>query len=187
MEEGSPKSASEAKPEVLVVDIFSREQRRSRRKREVRARSISIKHMTKRELHLGAMLYPVDEHEGVDRPKTRADCEHGERPCPFVSCQHHLYLDVSTQTGAIKLNFPDLEPGEMLESCVLDVTDRGPATLEQVGEIMNLTRERVRQVEVTGLAKLARAHGETLREHADDEGPIGKRRLPVLALETSAR
>ena len=34
----------------------TREQRRSRRKREVRARTISVKRMTKRELELGRML-----------------------------------------------------------------------------------------------------------------------------------
>ena len=31
---------------------------------------------------------------------------------------------------------------------------RGGITLEEVGEIMNLTRERIRQVEVRGLLKL---------------------------------
>src|SRR5262245_9335478 len=88
----------------------TREQRRSRRKRAVRARTISVKRMTKRELELGRLLYP---EMAVDKPKTRADCVNGERPCPFVSCKHHLYLDVSAKTGAIKLNFPDLEVWEM--------------------------------------------------------------------------
>ncbi len=104
----------------------------------------------------------------------------GERPCPFVSCKHHLYLDVSARTGAIKLNFPDLEVWEMTETCALDVADRGGTTLEEVGAIMNLTRERIRQVEVKGLAKLAALRDmSTLRDYVD-EGPIGKRRLPLL-------
>ncbi len=42
----------------------------------------------------------------------------------------------------------------MGETCALDVADRGGITLEEVGEIMNLTRERIRQVEVRGLLKL---------------------------------
>jgi hypothetical protein len=155
----------------------TREQRRSRRKRDVRARTISVKRMTKRELELGRLLYPEVD---VERPVTRADCVNGERPCPFVSCKHHLFLDVSARTGAIKLNFPDLEVWEMTETCALDVADRGGTTLEEVGAIMNLTRERIRQVEVKGLAKL-----EALRDMANlrdyvDEGPVGKRRLPVL-------
>lgn len=156
----------------------TREQRRSRRKREVRARTISVKRMTKRELEMGRLLYP--DVEGVERPRTRAECENGERPCPFVSCQHHLYLDVSAKTGAIKLNFPDLEVWELNETCALDVADRGGTTLEEVGAIMNLTRERIRQVEVKGLAKLqALKDMNALRDYVD-EGPVGKRRLPIL-------
>lgn len=156
----------------------TREQRRSRRKRAIRARTISVKRMTKRELELGRMLYP--EVEEIEHPRTRADCAGGERPCPFVSCKHHLYLDVSARTGAIKLNFPDLEVWEMTETCALDVADRGGTTLEEVGAIMNLTRERIRQVEVKGLAKLAALRDmSTLRDYVD-EGPTGKRRLPVL-------
>jgi hypothetical protein len=62
----------------------TREQRRSRRKRDVRARTISVKRMTKRELEMGRMLYP--DVEDIARPKLREDCGQGERPCPFVSC-----------------------------------------------------------------------------------------------------
>lgn len=162
-------------------ETVTREQRRSRRKRDVRARTISVKRMTKRELELGRMLYP--DVEGVERPVTRVECSSGERPCPFVSCKHHLYLDVSARTGAIKLNFPDLEVWEMNETCALDVADRGGATLEEVGAIMNLTRERIRQVEVKGLAKLqALRDMAALRDYVD-EGPVGKRRLPVLTAD----
>lgn len=159
-------------------ETVTREQRRSRRKRDVRARTISVKRMTKRELEMGRMLYP--DVEDVQKPRTRAECGNGERPCPFVSCKHHLYLDVSARTGAIKLNFPDLEVWEMNETCALDVADRGGTTLEEVGAIMNLTRERIRQVEVKGLAKLqALSDMNALRDYVD-EGPVGKRRLPVL-------
>ena len=162
----------------------TREQRRSRRKRDVRARTISVKRMTKRELELGRMLYP--DVEDVVRPKLREDCAQAERPCPFVSCKHHLYLDVSARTGAIKLNFPDLEVWEMAETCALDVADRGGTTLEEVGAIMNLTRERLRQVEVKGLAKLeALKDMSALRDYVD-EGPVGKRRLPILAKPVKA-
>jgi Sigma-70, region 4 len=155
----------------------TREQRRSRRKREIRARTISVKRMTKRELEIGRLLYPEHDYE---KPKMRSECIDGARPCPFVSCKHHLYLDVSARTGAIKLNFPDLEVWEMTETCALDIADRGGTTLEEVGAIMNLTRERIRQVEVKALAKLdALQDMMALRDYVD-EGPVGKRRLPVL-------
>jgi DNA-directed RNA polymerase sigma subunit (sigma70/sigma32) len=42
----------------------------------------------------------------------------------------------------------------MQDTCALDIAERGGVTLEEVGAIMNLTRERIRQVEVSGLEKL---------------------------------
>lgn len=89
----------------------------------------------------------VDE----SRPKTRGDCEGMDRPCPYVACKHHLFLDVDVETGSIKFNFPDVEPEEMRTSCSLDVADAGPQTLEDVGNLMNITRERARQVETKAL------------------------------------
>ncbi len=158
---------------------LTREQRRSRRKRDVRARTISVKRLSKAELERGRLLYPEDT--ASIRPRTRAECLDGQRPCPFVSCAHHLYLDVSPRTGAIKLNFPDLEVWEMTETCALDVADRGGATLEEVGAIMNLTRERIRQVEVKGLAKLQAVQDMSALRDYVDEGPVGKRKLPVIS------
>lgn len=120
----------------------------------VRARTISIKRLSKRELERGRMLFPIVDDP---RPVTRGDCQHGphaERPCPFVSCKHHLYLDVNDRTGSIKLNFPDLEVWDLPETCALDIADRGGITLEELGEVMNLTRERIRQIETRGLARL---------------------------------
>lgn len=87
------------------------------------------------------------------RPQTRGDClegAHTTRPCPWVSCSMHLYLDVDEDTGALKLNFPDLEVWQMPYSCALDEADASGGegmTLEQVAERMSLTRERVRQLE----------------------------------------
>jgi hypothetical protein len=158
-------------------DGITREQRRSRRKREIRARTISVKRMTKRELEIGRLLYPEN---GYWKPRTRAECAGGARPCPFVSCKHHLFVDVSARTGAIKLNFPDLDAWDMNESCALDVADRGGTTLEDVGAIMNLTRERIRQVEVKALAKLEALRDMMALRDYIDEGPVGKRRLPKL-------
>jgi hypothetical protein len=69
----------------------------------------------------------------------------------------------------------------MNETCALDIADRGGTTLEEVGAIMNLTRERIRQVEVKALAKLdALKEMMALRDYVD-EGPVGKRRLPLLS------
>lgn len=99
-----------------------------------------------------------------DRPKTRADCEWGIRPCPYVGCRHNLYLDVSTKTGNIKFNFPHLKPEEMIVSCALDVTRHGPQTIESVGEKMNVTRERARQMEAKVVFRLQHDLTLILRE-----------------------
>jgi hypothetical protein len=69
----------------------------------------------------------------------------------------------------------------MGESCALDVADRGGTTLEDVGAIMNLTRERIRQVEVKALAKLEALRDMSFLRDFVDEGPVGKRRLPQLS------
>jgi hypothetical protein len=130
----------------------SRKVRRRGRRTRMRSKTIAMKRLTKEELRLGAIMFPMPED--VERPRMREECKEGARPCPFVSCKHHLYLDVNPETGSIKLNFPDLEVWEMKETCSLDVADKNGITLEEVGEIMNLTRERIRQVEVRGLLKL---------------------------------
>lgn len=123
-----------------------------KRRNRARAHTISIRRLSKAELRRGRELYPETEYW---RPQTRAECVDMERPCPFVSCKYHLYIDVHPVRGSIKINFTDMEVWEMTETCALDIADRGGITLEEVGEIMNLTRERVRQVETAGLAKLA--------------------------------
>jgi len=137
------------------LPTVSRKVRRRTRRTRPRSKTIAMKRMTRAELQLGAAMYPpvLD----IERPKTRADCKQEQRPCPWVACKHHLYLDINPETGSIKINFPDLEPWEMRETCALDVADRSGITLEEVGEIMNLTRERIRQVEVRGLLKLRMA------------------------------
>ncbi len=126
------------------------ERRRPGKKGRRRSRTIATKRLSKEELALAEELKDIE----IDRPGHRSQCASGLRPCPYASCKHHLYLDVNPETGSIKLNFPDLAIWEMAETCALDVADRGGITLEEVGEILNLTRERIRQVEVKGLQKL---------------------------------
>ena len=129
------------------------ERKRPGKKGRRRSRTIATKRLSKEELALAEELSLVN----IDRPVLRDICATGTRPCPYVSCKHHLYLDVNPETGSIKLNFPDLEVWEMAETCALDVADRGGITLEEVGEILNLTRERIRQVEAKALRKLRHA------------------------------
>ncbi len=145
MDAGIEPADGEDMPEV------SRKVRRRRRRTRPRSKTIAMKRLTREELRVGALMYPPVD---IPRPTTREECRGEARPCPWVACKHHLYLDINPETGSIKINFPDLEPWELQNTCALDVAERGGITLEEVGEIMNLTRERIRQVEVRGLLKL---------------------------------
>lgn len=120
----------------------------------------------------------VNEHRGAlarsgvpddERPKTRGDCAGGQRPCPWVGCRHHLYLDVNPSTGAIRIVFPDLEPWDMVETCALDVAERGGATLDVVGQLANITRERARQIEFRGLAMMRESRELSSDDLHDDD------------------
>lgn len=107
-------------------------------------------------------LHKKERYElDATRPRTRADCIDGPRPCVRVSCQWHPYLDVNPETGAIKLNFPHLAVHELPTTCILDAIEAAGddgLTMERVGEILNLTRERVRQREVRALIKMQAAN-----------------------------
>lgn len=118
-------------------------------------RTIPIHRISKRERRHLQLLEELDPIE-YERPRTRADCERGIRPCPFVSCVHNLYLDIQPRTGAIKINFPDLEPDQLPETCALDVADNGGITLDAVGRVMNITRERIRQISALIMRKIGR-------------------------------
>lgn len=133
------------------------EKHRNVRKRAVRPYTIKIRKVSQEERAKLRKEFPEAELP-IKRPKTRADCADVPRPCPYVGCQHHLYLDVNASTGNIRLNFPDLEPWEMPEheSCSRDVAERERgATLTRVADLLNLTRERARQLEDALLKKLA--------------------------------
>lgn len=141
----------------------------------VRGKTLSRKQMSRdlrRQQREGVVDPEEQELRGeleTMRPRTRADCGDGPRPCLFVSCKYHLYLDVNHRTGSVKLNFPDKELWELDETCALDVADRGGITLEEVGTIMNLTRERVRQVETRGIHSMRVLSDDELDRSPDDE------------------
>jgi hypothetical protein len=72
---------------------------------------------------------------GVDRrrPRTRAECPPPSETCPFVSCRHHLWLDVIPNSGSVRLRFP----GENIEEhegelCSLRVADDLGGGLEKL-------------------------------------------------------
>lgn len=125
----------------------------------------------KRAMRARPVAHAREDHDELlrhPRPKVRADCLPGGcnevRPCPFVSCKHHLYLEVSEDTGSITVAHANKEPWELADTCALDVAERGQEraldlgaehTLDELGGALNLTRERVRQLVEGAVARAA--------------------------------
>ncbi|HEY1101490.1 MAG TPA: sigma factor-like helix-turn-helix DNA-binding protein [Myxococcota bacterium] len=134
------------------------------KKRLRRPKTVSLRRMTRERGKLPIVddvIDVIDDVGGGERldadtlPATRSACRRGPRPCPFVSCRFHLYLDVNPKTGSIKINFPDREPWDLDVSCALDVAEaRGGMSLDELGKLLNLTRERARQLEQCALHKI---------------------------------
>lgn len=130
-----------------------------------RPMSVPTRRLTRRErlvrnarLQLEGDPHVIDG-EILTRPRTRSECAEGPRPCPWISCRHHLYLDIS-EKGWLKLNKPHLEPHELTESCSLDVADRDGITLEALGELFNVSLEGARQIEADVILELRAKLGE---------------------------
>lgn len=105
-------------------------------------------------------------------PRTRGECPTA-RPCPHVTCRYNTYLEV-TDEGGIKIRGP-VDPLACADSCALDLADDGGMTRDEIGEVLGLTRERVRQIELSGLEKLAEEGGWLIEflelgDDVDDDG-----------------
>ena len=84
----------------------------------------------------------IERYPRPPMPKTRKECKDGIRPCPFVSCRYHLSLDVFNKR--IKVYNDDITTMEY--TCALDLAEEGGMNLESIGSLMNVTRERIRQI-----------------------------------------
>lgn len=84
-------------------------------------------------------------------PKTRAECCSGPRPCPYVSCRYHLWLqEAESRPGRrhAKGGAPTsaIRPSTMA-SCALDVADTGEQlTFGELGVLFGISDEAVRKV-----------------------------------------
>ncbi len=120
-------------------------------------------------------------HTCTPRPAIAGECEYltGKAEfCPWVGCRHHLYLD-TVKNGSIKFNFGDAQPWEIPESCTLLMASFGPNKLVEIGEVMNITRERVRQIESMAVRRFKR---NTLRMGValPGSGVPGERSKPMV-------
>lgn len=113
--------------------------------------------------------------EPVERPRTRGDCVEGQRPCPWLSCRHHLAIevhgdmrrggglsstlskigagrtrvlsDLASHDAFIAWSTAVLDSLDQRDTCSLDVADRGGATTVSVARVLRLTKQRVDQIE----------------------------------------
>ena len=71
----------------------------------------------------------------------------------------------------------------MEETCALDVADRGPLTLHEVGQILGITRERVRQIQEQARRRIKRSRWrmKLLEEAQNEEADHGVHPLVSLA------
>jgi len=154
-----------------------RKSSRTRRREIPPKKTLAIRRITRLQLEAGrAELQEMGADEPYWRPRTRGDCADVPRPCPYVACSKNLYLDVS-ETGSIILNFPHLEPWQMPpeRSCAQDLADRGAMILEDIAAATNLTRERIRQIELKALYRRARPAALAMGLRPEDAAAIGGR------------
>lgn len=90
----------------------------------------------------------------VIQPIKDGACTNTVRPCPFWSCDMHLGKDV-TDSGSLKINYPNREPWQLWDSCALDLARQGRQTFDRIGEAMNLSNQRVEQMVSDALEEFA--------------------------------
>lgn len=97
----------------------------------------------------------------LGRPRTRADCRDGLRPCPWVRCRHHLAVDVS-QVGVLSVN-AIVGADDRLPSCSLDVAEASwqqqlswSALLRTTSKALGVSRSRAGHLTTQAVKALRR-------------------------------
>lgn len=69
----------------------------------------------------------------------------GDEPCVHTGCRYHL---ARADRGG--------RPLHATRDCALTVANEGPHTLEEIAQVLGMTRERARQIEEAATEKLQR-------------------------------
>lgn len=105
-----------------------------------------------------------DGDGGADdaRPRTRGDCADQPRPCPYVTCKHHLLTEISSDGrlffngnadgSSIDAAVDSLE--SMPETCALDVADGGGFSAGQVAEYLGVSERWMLKTQAEAITKI---------------------------------
>jgi DNA-binding transcriptional regulator YdaS (Cro superfamily) len=124
----------------------------------------------------------VDPYAGA-KPRAWGECLRrglgtAAAPCPYASCAHSLLAYVVAPgrvDGGVDL-LPagrwlaagdDAGEAAELPTCALRVAEEGGVTLEYAGGVLGVTRERVRQIEVTALERCETRASPRLRSYLE--------------------
>jgi hypothetical protein len=146
----------------------------------------------KRSAALAIVSSPGETGADTDpvRPRIRAHCKDGPRPCPWFGCKFHLAIDVG-ENGSIRViggsrlsatptdreieRFVDaaIARASSVGSCVLDLVDRSPdgVTLATIGTVLVVSRERIRQLERKAIKPLGSRIRRRLGRITDADSP----------------
>lgn len=98
------------------------------------------------------------EHNPAAPPLTRGECAGIARPCNRYACVHNLLPETERAGRPHHGTHPHATlRHDAIDSCELDVADRGRQTPTAVGVQLGLTPERVRQLEDRAMRKTALA------------------------------
>lgn len=102
-------------------------------------------------------------------PASRDDCRHGERPCPYVRCKHHLWrLDPQPRSGRLRPGQTErpMTPTTLMPRwleyptppcCELDITEAMQGrrlTYGQIGYALGTQDDQPPRIARSGLAKI---------------------------------
>lgn len=94
------------------------------------------------------------------RPKTRADCINGPRPCPWVGCRYHLFLEIrqgGQGNGKLYFRWPGKELNECEHTCALDLAEE-PLTSYEIAQILGVSHQAILYAERQALQRLAQTY-----------------------------
>lgn len=108
----------------------------------------------------------------------RSECRDGPRPCPHVRCRYHLAVE-ALPTGTLRIYAED--PADLVESCSLDVAERGGASQRQLAIILGVTTQRANQMEFDALLHLKQIFLRQGLSEADIREIMARNALPEIA------